>query len=160
MTVKGMDDLKDFLKAMKERGREAAIDGIHNYLDYAFEISQKACPIDTGILRASGEVIKTKNGGAITYKAPYALAVHDGYAQHEVRPKRRRALRWEVGRKERLTAKKPRKGAQWAFSKGHKVPRDKKRSKPNPFLDNTIRATSEHIPTFIFQEFDKLVEAS
>lgn len=62
--------------------------------------SATLCPVDTGNLRAGGRmkiVVKSVGPvGIVEYIAKYAAAVNDGSAPHIIRPKRRKALRFEV----------------------------------------------------------------
>lgn len=151
--VENMDGVQDLLARMEERGASAAVDGIHRWLEYTFEVSQQVVPKDSGHLADTGEVIKTQRGGAIRYTANYARSVHDGYRRHFVEPRRRRALRWEPERKSRLAAKGSRSSAKWAFSKGHYVPAKASRSKPNPWLRNSVRKTLSFLGEFILEEW-------
>ena len=121
-----INGLDGFIKQIKDKYPEAFKAGAGESL--------KECPADTGVLRESG-LLDIKEGAiTIKYTAPYAAAVHDGYKRHWVAPRRRKALRWEVGRIARLSARAPRSGAKFAFSKGHYVPRNRPRTEPQPFL--------------------------
>lgn len=58
-------------------------------------------PIDTGNLRAHNKSRVTRRGqtatGEVWNDADYAPPVHDGSSAHTIRPKRKKALRFEVG---------------------------------------------------------------
>lgn len=58
------------------------------------------CPVDTGNLRAGGRMRIVVKGGApmgiVEYVAKYAAAVNDGSGPHVIRPRRRKALKFEV----------------------------------------------------------------
>lgn len=162
--TKGLPEFQDLLDDMGEKGAEGALDGCHDWLDYTFEIAQRNVPVDTGDLAGSGDVNKTRWGGSIFYKAAHALAVHFGYVRHLIKPKRKDALRWEAkeggkfkGRLDRLNKRGRRKDIKWAFSKGHMVPGRSNRSKPQPWLDNAIRAALEFLPDFMLDGFNKKV---
>lgn len=155
LNVSGMEELQDLLSRMEGRGAKATIDGIHNWADYTFEVSQQLCPVDKGYLVSTGVVVHTQSGSVIAYTATYARAVHDGYVRHWVEPRRRKVLAWEPGRKARLVAGKP--TGKMAFSKGHYVPRTKPRSKPNPWLEISTNRTLPLLKDFIIDEFDAQV---
>jgi hypothetical protein len=163
----GLDELIEFIDMLGDEGIEAAKRGHKNWAEYTFEVSIDACPKDKGGLVDSGDM-KVEDGGLtviIQYTAPYAAAVHDGYVQHFIAPKHREALRWEsetggryAGRVDRLNRRGRRKDVKWAFSKGHQVPARKLRSKPNPWLSNSVDATEHLQGDFIFEELDPLIE--
>jgi len=132
--VNNLEETEAWLRAVAKESPKALHEGAKNFMITVFQLSQKAVPVDTGVLRESGHLDIGDKEISITYSAPYAAAVHWGYVRHYIKPVRRKALRWEVGRKERLSAHRPRKNAQWAFSRGHYVPKDRARTKPQPFL--------------------------
>lgn len=157
--VKGLEELKDLLERMGEEGRQAAIQGIQEWTDYSYEVSQQLVPVDTGALAGSGQVEKDETGASIRYTAPHAAAVHYGYVRHYVAPRTRKALRWEAGRIERLSSRGSRKNASWQFSKGHCVPAREARSRPNPWLFNAVNRSLQYLKPFILGEYNKIVEA-
>lgn len=157
MDVSGSKELVQLMKDLKEDGFEAARDGFHNWVDYVDEITDKTVPVDDGGLASSKRVEKHDWGAIIRYLAKWAQAVHWGYVRHFVRPKRRKALRWEPGRQERLAARGRRADAQYAFSKGHYVPARKARSMPNPWLVNGVKKAIPFLSDFVFDEFDKQI---
>lgn len=61
--------------------------------------SQILCPVDTGRLRASGRmkigVIARGPRGIVEYPVKYAAAVHDGTKPHEIKARKKKALRFE-----------------------------------------------------------------
>ena len=132
--VDGLEDLQKFLQDVAKRSPEALHTGSKNFMITVFNQSQRECPVDTGMLRESGHIDIGTDEVSITYSAPYAAAVHWGYKRHLILPVRRKWLRWEVGRIQRLSAHGPRKNAKYAFSKGHFVPRARAHSKAQPFL--------------------------
>jgi hypothetical protein len=62
----------------KIRVRESVIHAIRETAQQAFAISQRKCPVDTGLLKSTGRIDDIENGIAITYSAPYASFVHNG----------------------------------------------------------------------------------
>ncbi len=147
------------LKRLPAEAYPAAIEGVHNWFNDTFDVAQQIVPTDKGFLGSSGDVIENPDGGEIVYTAPYAAAVHDGYARHWVEPKRRKVLAWEVGRKGRLEAKRSRKSGKMAFSKGHFVPARAQRSKPQPWLMNSVRKMFPHLADYIIDQVDGILEA-
>lgn len=59
------------------------------------------CPVDTGLLRAQHSMrVRTgaaKVVGTVEAATRYAQAVHDGTRRTVIRPRRRKALRFEIG---------------------------------------------------------------
>lgn len=155
--VKGMTGLQDTLDAMGCLGKEAGIEGVHDWLEYTFEVAQRVVPTDGGLLASTGKVDLTQTGGSITYDAPYAAAVHDGYVRHWVGPKHRKALRWEVDRVGRLEAGGKVSNAKFAYSKGHYVPARRARSTPNPWLANSVDQTLQFVGQFIIEQYEARV---
>lgn len=153
--VKNLDVVREMMRRMEEQGTKVAIDATHDWLEYTFETAQQVVPTDTGRLASSGDITLTQKGGSIVYTAPYASAVHEGYARHYVRPKRRKVLRWEAGMKERLTMGGSRSNADWAFSRGHYVPRDRLKSTPQPWLANTVDRTLKYLGQFIIDRYKR-----
>lgn len=143
--TKGMPELKELLDRMKGAGREAALDGIHDWLDFTAEVAEGIVPEGkTGNLARTQKVIKTQDGGSIVYDANYAAAVHFGYVQHPVAPVRRKALHWKINGKD-------------FFSKGHDVPKKTKRSKPNPWLFNAVNNSMQYLKDFILDAYEKKI---
>lgn len=70
--------------------------------------------------------------------AGYAAAVHEGSKPHDIRPKRRKALRFAPGGGATL-AGRPRAGAQVVFAKRVRHPGNK----PNPFMVRGLRKAIE-----------------
>lgn len=156
MTVTGMDKLLEKMEKMEKQGAAAALGGLHNFMDYVENISQRVIPVDTGNMAQHERVIKTSEGGHIINDAPYARPVFYGYARHLIRPVRRKALRWEVGRVQRLTARRSRKSARYAFSRGHYVPATKSKSTPNPWLKNALDAARPQLKAFILEPLKEI----
>ena len=129
-----IDDLSGYIKAIAKQYPEAFKAGARDFMTEVYQESLKECPADTGVLRESGLLDVGEEVITIKYTAPYAAAVHNGYKRHWIAPRRRHWLRWEVGRIARLSARAPRSGAKFAFSKGHFVPRARSHTEPQPFL--------------------------
>jgi len=91
-----------------------------------------ACPVDTGRLKNSIKVRET-NYGIVIWMADYGRFVEFGTLPHIINPKDKKALKFEVGKKERL-GKKGQK-ARFVFAKEVKHPG----TRPNPFIRNTIQ---------------------
>lgn len=157
MSSSGIPGLKELLANMDEKGAAAVLDGVHDWGDYVYDIEQQVCPTDSGNLALGTELIKTDQGVRLRNAVPYARPVHFGYKRHFVKPKRRKALKWEVGRKERLSVKGKRKDAKFAFSKGHYVPKDAARSKPNPWMFNAWDRAMPALKEFILEAFNKII---
>lgn len=132
--VDGVAELHDMLKDMHDKDPKAFRKGCQDFMVQVFQMSQQQVPVDNGVLRESGYMDIESKVMVIGYTAPYAAAVHYGYKRHLVKPVRRKALRWEVDRKERLAKHGSRKSARWAFSKGHYVPKDRAHTEPRPYL--------------------------
>ena len=150
-----MERLRPLIKRMEENGAEAIIHGIWDWADFVFEIAQRIVPTDTGLLASTGEVIKNKTGASIVYTSHYARAVHYGYVRHFVRPRHRKALAWEPGRGGRLAAGG--KPGALAFSKGHFVPKRAPRSKPNPWLLNSVAKGRPHLGDYLLDSYRREV---
>ena len=116
-----LNQLDGWFKEIAEKYPEAFHDGAADFMTEVYQRSQEQCPADTGVLRESGVLDVGENSVLIKYTAPYAAAVHDGYKRHFVAPRRRKFLRWEIGRIARLSSRGSRKNARFAFSRGHFV---------------------------------------
>ena len=90
-----------------------------------------ACPVDTGRLRNSIKVRETP-GGVIIWMADYGMFVEFGTVPHIIKPGQKKALKFEVGKSERLGKKGSKKNI--VFAKEVKHPG----TRPNPFIRNTI----------------------
>ena len=103
--VEGMENMLELMTKFPERMERAKEDFLGQYGNYAFSVTQEACPVDQGILVASGELEVETSGFTITYTAPYAAAVEYGWVRTEpIVPIRKQALSWEAGKKGRLLA--------------------------------------------------------
>lgn len=89
------------------------------------------CPVDTGRLRASIKVTPTKDG-LIIWMVEYGKYVEFGSPPHVIKPKNKKALRFEIGKKERLGKKG--KDKNIVFAKIVKHPG----SRPQPFVRTMI----------------------
>ena len=90
------------------------------------------CPVDTGRLKNSIKVQVYEKGIVITM-VDYGKFVEFGSPPHIITPKNKKALKFEVGKKERLSGNK--KGKTIVFAKKVKHPG----TRPNPFIRNTIQ---------------------
>jgi len=90
------------------------------------------CPVDTGRLRNSIKVRSTK-GGIIIWMVDYGKFVEFGTPPHIIKPNSKKALKFEVGRIQRLSSGKGEKNI--VFAKEVKHPG----TRPNPFIRNTIQ---------------------
>ena len=63
--------------------------------------SAALCPVDTGLMRASGMMriggFGSQVVGEVEYTADYSLAVHNGTRPHVILPRRGQYLRFQVG---------------------------------------------------------------
>lgn len=79
-----------------DRARRLVVDTTRQ----TFNRSLILCPVDTGRLRASGTQRVGQRGavvwGEIIYNTEYATAVHDGRGPITIRPRNRKALRFEI----------------------------------------------------------------
>ena len=90
------------------------------------------CPVDTGRLRNSIKV-RADGEGLVIWMVEYGKFIEFGTPPHIIRPKNKKALRFEVGKVARLSGKKS--GKNIVFAKEVKHPG----SRPNPFIRNTIQ---------------------
>jgi len=74
-------------------------------------------PVDSGRLRNSIIVEEKPDGFIIGTNVPYAEFVEIDTEPHTIKPKNKKALRFEVGRKSRLSAGKSPKQANIVFAK-------------------------------------------
>lgn len=95
------------------------------------------CPVDTGILRNSIKV-KSTDEGIVIWMANYGKFVEFGTPPHIIKPTEKEALKFEVGRVERLG-----KGGKKkiVFAKEVKHPG----TRPQPFIRNTIQNKLKNI---------------
>ena len=91
-----------------------------------------SCPVDTGRLRNSIKVRADENG-LVIWMVDYGKFVEFGTPPHVITPKEKEALKFEIGRIERLSGKKT--GKNIVFAKKVKHPG----TRPNPFVRNTIQ---------------------
>jgi len=96
------------------------------------------CPVDTGRLRNSIKVQVYDKGIVITM-VDYGKFVEFGSPPHIITPKNKKALKFEVGKKERLSGNK--KGKTIVFAKKVKHPG----TRPNPFIRNTIQTKLQNM---------------
>lgn len=112
MNVKGMERVQEALNSMDER----MVNAVHTFLQewglYAYNATQEACPVDTGLLAESGSLNVMEDRVAIVYAAPYARFVEFGWQRTApITPKSRKALRWEPDRVGRLGAQAQKGGS-------------------------------------------------
>jgi hypothetical protein len=74
-------------------GMDTARKAVNRVVRRTFNRSQVLCPVDTGLLRASGRMDLGKDRGmlvigGVTYTAEYAAAVHEGRRALTIRAKR------------------------------------------------------------------------
>lgn len=82
-------------------GLEAGTKAVNKVVRKTFNRSQVLCPVDTGNLRASGQMNLARTGGAlvigsVSYTARYAAAVHNGRRALTIRAKGNGRLRFVV----------------------------------------------------------------
>lgn len=98
-------------------------------------VAKRNCPVRTGELRESGKVdgVSGKGNyraeGAVSFTAPYAVFVHEGTRPHVIRPRRARALRFEMDGRVIFAAHVNHPGTA-----------------PNPFLANAVRQVRRDAP--------------
>lgn len=92
-----------------------------------------AAPVDTGRLRNSIKV-RVKGRSLIIWMVDYGKYVEFGIFPHTINPKNKKALKFEVGRKERLERKGRKSEANIVITKKVKHPG----TRPNPFIRNTF----------------------
>jgi hypothetical protein len=87
--------------ALQQVGMDRAEDLVTSVTRRTLNRSAVLCPVDTGRLRASGQMRVGSFGnqvrGEVEYDADYAMIVHDGTRPHIIRPRRGQYLRFEVG---------------------------------------------------------------
>ena len=87
--IKGLNKLhKQFAGLEKLRFIEGSVEGAEIIVKY----SKKLTPVDTGNLRDSQKVVKTKEGAEIQVNADYAFAVEFGTSKMEAQPFLRPAI--------------------------------------------------------------------
>lgn len=110
-------------------------------------------PVDTGKLRRSinVEVVPTSDGYRINFNVGtnYSAFVEYGTPPHDILPKNKKALRFEVGKKQRLGAKlSPSKG-NFVITRRVKHPG----TRPQPFMVPALHtAINTYIPKRIKEE--------
>jgi len=155
--VDGMDELVAKMRGMARGDLDKAVqDTVREWGTYAFNASQMACPVDTGILAESGEMY-IENGGmsaVIKYKAPYAMAVEYGWRRDTpILPVNKKALSWEAGKKGRLLLQaKPNPDNRVTVSKVITPARFKGIS----FVRVPVKRALEYLGAFWGQSIDKL----
>lgn len=92
-----------------------------------------AAPFDTGRLRNSIKV-KAEGRSLIIWMVDYGKYVEFGTPPHTINPKNKKALKFEVGKKERLERKGRKSEANIVITKEVKHPG----TRPNPFIRNTF----------------------
>jgi len=75
--------------------------------------------------------------------APYARFVHDGTAAHEIRPRRRRMLRWASGG-----------GEQFRYARKVRHPG----TRPDPFLREALEAKKDAVARYFERAMKKLAK--
>ena len=102
-------------------------------------------PVSTGRLKNSIKV-KSTTEGIIIAMVDYAKFVEFGTLPHIIKPKSKKALKFEIGKKARLEGTK--KGKDIVFAKEVHHPG----TRPNPFIRNTIQNKLKKI---IIEEISK-----
>jgi hypothetical protein len=96
------------------------------------------CPVDQGRLRNSIKV--SLNGrGLLIWMVNYGKYVEFGTPPHVIRPHNKKALKFEIGKTERLAAKGKNKNIVFAKVVRHPGTR------PNPFVRNAIQTKLKKI---------------
>jgi hypothetical protein len=91
--VEGMDRLKRWVEGMPRQMHQGLREGLWQWGLYAFELSQDACPVDSGILRASGYChMENDEIFLMGYTADYARDVEFGTAAHRIDATNRKSL--------------------------------------------------------------------
>ncbi len=156
-----LSELNKYIDKFPDKIDKSIEIGTREYAIKLYNLTQELCPADTGQLRMSGDLDIYKMGFRITYggvKAPYAAAVHFGYKRHFIAPKYKKALAWVKEGQGDCTKNKSKRGLCY-FSKGHYVPKNKNKSKPNPFIYNAIFKLEGEWEKEILKAFEKLKEA-
>lgn len=73
--VKGLREYLDGAKKAVYDGVDAVVEVNREQAQALFQTSQALVPVETGTLRNSGQVKKTKTGATVVYTAPYAAKV-------------------------------------------------------------------------------------
>ena len=97
-------------------------------------------PVQIGRLKNSIKVFPDKHGVQITM-VEYGKFVEFGTPPHVIRPREKEALKFEVGKKERLGQKIPKAQANIVFAKEVKHPG----TRPNPFIRETLQTKLKKI---------------
>ncbi len=136
-----MGDLEDQIRVALEKALPRIAIRLQNELILA-------CPVDMGRLRNSIKVVSTE-GGIIIWMAEVGKFVEFGTNPHIIQPKNKEALRFEVGRVERLSGKK--KGKTIVFAKRVRHPG----TRPNPFIRNTLQTKLKRI---VIEEINRVLK--
>lgn len=120
--------------ALGQWGRRFTSEQADRIATQILAVAKRNCPVRTGRLRDSGKVERvTVRGmqaeGAVTFTAPYAVFVHEGTRPHVIRPRRARALRFEMDGRVIFAAHVNHPGTA-----------------PNPFLANAVRQVRRDAP--------------
>ena len=111
------------------RQKEVFVEGL--IFDVVTALKQR-CPVDNGELRASIKGMRTFNGAEISM-LDYAKYVEYGTPPHIIRPNKRKALKFEPGRKQRLESGRGSKREVFAKEVRHPGTR------PQPFIRPVFR---------------------
>lgn len=80
LTVTGIQDVQNRLARFGTMAERAMLDALQQEAERILEASQPLVPVDTGLLRSTGLVVREPDGAAIRYGgfglAPYAVPVH------------------------------------------------------------------------------------
>jgi hypothetical protein len=131
--IKFNKSIDKYVKGIEKKAKDAVNKGVYDAADMVFAKSQEYAPIDKGTLRKSAVVSYGPGPKAkIEYKATYAAAVHEGTKPHEIRPKNKKALAFEIDGKEIVVKKVMHPGTE-----------------PRPFLARAVEEVVPMIPQFV-----------
>jgi hypothetical protein len=87
MSVRLVYDMSDFEKRLNNFGIGMSDTVLNSFLSKGlvdlYILSQQDCPVRTGFLQSTGaaELLPGKTAGMVSYFAPYAIPVHEGYTK-------------------------------------------------------------------------------
>jgi hypothetical protein len=110
-----------FLGLAKDRLSKIVFESLYEVYLVAL---QDATPVDTGLVRSSWDLVEESpfNYAFINLQGNVCIFLEEGTKPHLILPKKAKALRFEVGRKERLSLKAPLGNATIVYAKSVKHP--------------------------------------
>ena len=135
-----MSNEREVTEALQRRLKEAIIKALDKSGFLVEGTAKELCPTNTGLLGASithfvdEEALTT----SVYTNVGYSTCIEYGTKPHIILPKEKKALRFEVGRKERLGKKIPPGKANIVFAKKVEHPGTKESPFIRPALDQNV----------------------